>query len=76
MATQFSICARKIPWPEELGRLQSTGSSLIRGLSLFAGSGGDSPVALGRLFIVMAPLIVEHGPEGSWASGLCDKGAQ
>ena len=29
MATHSSICAEKIPWMEELGRLQSTGSQRV-----------------------------------------------
>ena len=32
------------------------------GFSLFAGSRGYSPVVMHGLHIVMAPLIVEHGP--------------
>ena len=30
MATHFSILAWKIPWTEEAGRLQSTGSQRVR----------------------------------------------
>ena len=30
MATHFSILAWKIPWTEELGRLQSMGSQRVR----------------------------------------------
>ena len=70
MATHSSILAWKIPWMEELGRLQSMGvaKSWTRlsdfaftfcGLSLVAVAGGYSVFAAHRLLVV-ASLITEH----------------
>ena len=43
-------------------------SSLLRGLSLAAASGGYSPAAVHRLLTAVASLVPEHGLEGLQAA--------
>ena len=70
MGTQSSTLAWKVPWTEELGRLQSMRVAKSRtwlsdftvtfcGLSLVAVTGGYSVFAVHRLLVV-ASLVTEH----------------
>ena len=46
---------------------------LLAVLGLVAAGGGSSPVAVGRLPVVVAPLVADHG---LWARGLSRSGSR